>query len=77
MPGVAYKINDHIQVEATLDLSGLNYTYEKATERHVFNEPTYNETHETSTTTSAFGLGVCTETLFSQSNITIGFIYRF
>ena len=77
MPGVAYKINDHIQVEATLDLFGLNYTYEKATERHVFNEPTYNETHETSTTTSAFGLGVCTETLFSQSNITIGFVYRF
>ena len=77
MPGVAYRINDNIQLEATLDLFGLNYMYGKSTEKNTYNSSTYNESYETSITESAFGLGVCTESLFSQSNITIGFVYRF
>ena len=73
MPGISYKINDHIQLEATLDVFGLNYTYEKSTR----NEEYSNTNYESVNTESEFGFGLDTQNLFNMANLTIGFVYRF
>lgn len=77
MPGISYKINDHIQLEATLDVFGLNYMYSKSTlnEEEVYGDYTYST--EYVSTESEFGFGLDTRNLFSVANLTIGFVYKF
>lgn len=77
VPGISYKINDHIQLEATLDVFGLNYIYSKSTQNQEYNYSNYNATLEGVITASKFGFGLDTQNLFSVANLTIGFVYRF
>lgn len=72
-PGVAYKINEHIQLEATLDVFGLNYMYEKMTE--TTDEEILKG--ETVVTNSSFNFGVDSESLFNVGQLTVGFVYKF
>ncbi len=77
MPGISYKVNDHIQLEATLDVFGLNYMYSKSTlnEEETYGE--YTTSAEYVGTESEFGFGLDTRNLFSVANLTIGFVYKF
>ena len=77
VPGISYKINNHIQLEATLDVFGLNYIYSKSTQNQEYNYSNYNATLEGVITASKFGFGLDTQNLFSVANLTIGFVYRF
>ena len=69
IPGVSYKINEHIQLEATLDLFGLNYNYTKTTMSDDTEEIIFKE--------SAFDFGADSESLFNVGQLTVGFVYKF
>lgn len=72
-PGVAYKINEHIQLEATLDVFGLNYMCEKVTETLDAG----GVKGESVNTNSSFNFGVDSESLFNVGQLTVGFVYKF
>ena len=76
-PGIAYKVNDHIQLEATLDVFGLNYTYAKKTSTSEYEYGTTLVENEYVNTASEFGFGIDTESLFNVGSLTIGFVYKF
>ena len=67
---MAYKINENIQLEATLDLFGLNYNYTKFTYED-------GDEYKAETKESEFGLGIDTESVFNVGSLTIGFTYKF
>lgn len=70
VPGLAYKINENIQLEATLDLFGLNYNYTKFTYED-------GDEYKAENKESEFGLGIDTESVFNVGSLTIGFTYKF
>ena len=72
-PGVAYKINDHIQLEAMINLLGLNYIYSKITQMNDY----ITSQQERVVRESEFEFGVDSEDAFNVGNLTIGFVYKF
>lgn len=72
-PGVAYKINDHIQLEAMINLLGLNYIYNKITQVN----DNISSQQERVTRESEFEFGADSKNAFNVGNLTIGFVYKF
>ena len=69
IPGIAYSVSDHVQIEATLNILEFNYMYSKST----YEQENIIENQSVTITESEFSKNFNDR----QGCLTIGFVYRF
>jgi hypothetical protein len=69
IPGIAYSVSDHVQIEATLNILEFNYMYSKST----YEQENIIENQSATITESEFSKNFNDR----QGCLTIGFVYRF